>query len=716
MVTATRDGQRLTAATDEDGRYRFPDITEGVWVVSVEMPGFATEQKPVEVPPAAGGTATLWALSMKPLSEMRLAPAPREAGSRPAAGPLPPRAVAPPVPLTPATNPPIDDDGFVVNGSVNNAAASPFAQPRAFGNNRPQPAAQYAGSAGFGAGSSAWDARPYSFTRDRTTQPAYVDLRLVATFGGPIRLPRLRTTGSRFFVGYQGSRDHTVRTESTVVPTPLERSGDLSRTVDVTGQPVRVRDPVSGGLFEDARIPSNRIAPQASALLAYYPLPNLPEGGRYNYQAPVVSASHQDDLQGRWNHTAGRNLLSGTVALQRSAVDTTSLLGFTDRNRASGLDTSLSWNRRLTRRLALRLRYQLTQMAARTTPHFAGVTNVSGRAGIAGNDQSEEHWGPPGIVLPGVVTLTDVPYQSSRVHADAGGAEAYLNRGRHNVTFGGDVRQSWTTLVSQLDPRGTLTFTGSATGAGFGDFLTGSPAVAALAFGNADKRFRAGTLDAYLNDDFRVTPTLTATIGVRWEYESPTDEAHGRLVNLDVSPGFTSAAAVRGDRPDGTVTGTRYPRTLLRPDRSGLQPRTAIAWRPVPGSSLVVRAGYGIYRNAGVYLPIATLLAQQPPLANAFSRSNDAPIRFTIADAFATPSAALSNTFAVDPDFRVGVTHSWQVAVQRDLPASLLVVGTYMGSRGLRLGQQYLPNSYPAAAANPCPACPSGFIYLSSSG
>ena len=47
----------------------------------------------------------------------------------------------------------------------------------------------------------------------------------------------------------------------------------------------------------------------------------------------------------------------------------------------------------------------------------------------------------------------------------------------------------------------------------------------------------------------------------------------------------------------------------------GLQPRLGIALRPVAGSSLVIRAGYGIYRNTGVYQPIALLLAQQPPLS-----------------------------------------------------------------------------------------------------
>ena len=95
-------------------------------------------------------------------------------------------------------------------------------------------------------------------------------------------------------------------------------------------------------------------------------------------------------------------------------------------------------------------------------------------------------------------------------------------------------------------------------------------------------------------------------LGVRWEYESPMTERFGRLVNLDVAPDFTAVAPVVATDATGMLTGHRIPTSLLRPDKSGIQPRLGIAWRPVPGSSLVVRAGYGIYRNTNVYQSIAT--------------------------------------------------------------------------------------------------------------
>jgi hypothetical protein len=54
--------------------------------------------------------------------------------------------------------------------------------------------------------------------------------------------------------------------------------------------------------------------------------------------------------------------------------------------------------------------------------------------------------------------------------------------------------------------------------------------------------------------------------------------------------------------------------------------------------------------------------------------------------------------------------------VQRDLPASLQMTATYLGIKGTRGMQEFLPNTFPTGAVNPCQACPAGFAYLSSNG
>ena len=96
----------------------------------------------------------------------------------------------------PTHPPPVDPElerqaaeGLLVNGSVNNAAASPFAQSRGFGNSRPGQRSLYNGGFGFTFGTSALDARPFSFAQQRAPQPDYTDTQFMGSFGGPFKFP-----------------------------------------------------------------------------------------------------------------------------------------------------------------------------------------------------------------------------------------------------------------------------------------------------------------------------------------------------------------------------------------------------------------------------------------------------------------------------------------------------------------------------------------------
>src|ERR1700691_4274613 len=102
-----------------------------------------------------------------------------------------------------------------------------------------------------------------------------------------------------------------------------------------------------------------------------------------------------------------------------------------------------------------------------------------------------------------------------------------------------------------------------------------------------------------------------------------------RMVNLDVARGFTAVAPVLASNPTGSVTGTKYPATLLRPDYRGWEPRGAISWRPIPASTLVVRAGYGIYDDTSVYLGSAESMAQQAPLSTSGRVATGSACRMT---------------------------------------------------------------------------------------
>jgi hypothetical protein len=131
---------------------------------------------------------------------------------------------------------------------------------------------------------------------------------------------------------------------------------------------------------------------------------------------------------------------------------------------------------------------------------------------------------------------------------------------------------------------------------------------------------------------------------------------------------------------------------------------------------VVVRAGYGVYDDTSVYQATALQMAQQSPLSTSLSVQNSAACPQTLASGFNPCSSTTPNTFAVDPNFRVGYAQTWQLAVQSDLPGALQMTATYLGIKGTRGVQEYLPNTYPIGATNQCPACPVGFVYRASNG
>jgi hypothetical protein len=745
-VTASQAGKQLVTSTDQDGVYKFVDLPDGVWTLKVEMIGFLPVSQEVTV--AADSPPSMWELKLRPFEEIardvppgRIEPAPssstpaargtaqnarnpatppggfQRAGVNASGAPAAPTSAPP----TPAEPPAADAalgavDGLLVNGSVNNGAASPFAQLAAFGNNRRSGRSLYTGGVGTILGNSAWDASPFSFTSQSTPKPSYNDTQIVGNFGGPLSVPHLIRNGTTLFVGFQRTSDHMANTVPAVMPTALERLGDFSQSRDAFGHPVQIVDPVTGLPFSGNMIPRERITPQAASLLGYYPFPNL-DAGRFNYQAALVTAVRQDAIQTRVTQPAfGRNQIFGNFSYQRTRTASTNVFGFLDATEVSGVDTAVNWSHRYSQSFLMRGRYQFTRLTTQVTPYFSNRINASADAGIAGNAQDAVNWGPPNLIFTSIEGLADGKYTFNRSQTHAWNAESLMSHGRHSVTLGGDVRNQHVDVQSQQDPRGSFSFSGIATGSDFADFLLGLPRSSSIAFGNADKFLRAPVYDAYVNDDWRMSPSFTVTAGLRWEYEAPMSERFGRLVNLDVAPGFAAVSPIVATDPVGALTTAHYPDSLLRPDRGGVQPRLAIAWRPVAGSSLVIRGGYGVYRNTNVYQSIALLMAQQPPLSKAFNAQTTAANPLTLATGFVAPPGATPNTFAVDPDFRIGFARNWQASVQKDLPGSLTVLGTYLGTKGSRLMQEFLPNTYPSGAANPCVTCPAGFVYLTSSG
>jgi hypothetical protein len=730
-VTATQGEKKFVAVTDPQGAYAFPELADGPFTIQVEMLGFTTIKQEVTTPTAE------FQLKMLPIEEIQAevvraappetpptpAPATAAANNRQAAGQQRQAGFqrtevnasananaaaandAPPQSSAFANASPEElnqraADGFLINGSVNNGAASPFAQLAAFGNSR-RGRPLYNGGASVVVDNSALNARSYSLTGQNTPTPSYNRFTGAFNIGGPLRFrPLFGNNAPTFFLGYQRVQNRSANNVTGRMPTEAERNGDFSQTLNPLGQPVQVIDPITRLPFPGNLIPQGRISPEARALLNLFPLPNFEANARYNYQIPIVDATHQDNVQGRLNKAINaRNQIGGNIDLQSARSDNSNLFRFLDTSRTFGINAAVQWTTRPTQRFSATFRYQGSRQTTRLSPYFANRVNVSGISGITGNNQEAVNWGSPALNFSGgTSSLSDGQYSFNRTMNNTVAYNSFWNRGRHNVTFGSDVRFYQFNVLSQQDARGTFTFTGAAAGSDFAGFLLGIPDTSSIAFGNADKYFRQRFHSAFITDDWRMSGSLTINAGLRWEYETPSRELQGRLVNLDIAPDFRSIAPVVGNG-------------LIHADRLGVQPRVSFAWRPIAASSLIVRGGYGVYRNTNAYQVIATQMAQQSPLSKSLSVQNTPANPLTLANGFVTAQGSTPNTFAVDPNFQVGYVQSWQLSVQRDLPASLQMTAMYLGSKGTRLPQEFLPNTFPNGAVSP-----SGYVYLSSNG
>ena len=731
-VTVTQGTKTLSTLSDGQGFYYFADLADGSWKLTVKLFGFAPLEGDITMPPATALVSQ--ELTMLPLEQMlaeaktvqSLPPTPSPELQARTAEPTAKRSSEEPPPAT-QRHPEEAEDGLLINGSQNNAATSKFSLDQAFGNRRASSKALYNGGFAIHEENSVLDARPYSLTGLQTPKDQFNRFTAVATLGGPLRIPHLLPHGPYFNLVYQWTRDSDQSTLSGLVPTAAERMGDLSGRITPQGQPLAIINPATGQPFPGF-IP---VSPQAGALLSLYPLPNIAGNTTYNYQTAILNHTHADALQAHLDKSIGRrDQFYGSIAFQSVRSNNQNLFGFLDTTDTLGLNSNVHWSHLWRHQFYVDLGYEFSRQRTEVRPAFANRENISAAAGITGNDQNAPEWGPPTLAFSsGIASLTDGLSAFNRNRTDGLSESTTWTRSRHNLTFGGDFRRQENNILSQQNPRGVFTFTGAATagtpnstsptqttGSDLADFLLGTPDTSAIAFGNADKYFRQSVDDLFFTDDWRILPELTINAGMRWEYGAPITELFGRLVNLDVAGNFNSVSPVLVSSPKGSLTGAAFPKSLIQPDKHGFEPRIGISWRPIPASTLVVRAGYGIYDDTSIYLTSAQQMAQQSPLSTSLSMQNSAACPLTLANGFYPCVTTTLDPFGVDPNLRVGYAQTWNLSAQRDLPGALVAIVSYLGVKGTHGQQEFLPNTYPIGANSPRPQSPEGFVYRTSGG
>jgi hypothetical protein len=510
------------------------------------------------------------------------------------------------------------------------------------------------------------------------------------------------------FVNLTGQKNLTQFTAINRVPTALEREGNFSAsTLGSSTTPVTLYDPktglpIPGNNLANASVP---ISPQAEALLAYYPAPNIPLNAQgYNYETVSNGGNNNVAINSRYIRTLGgstatpfgnfggggrrgggnsnappslrqninlsynyshsasdvRNIflpLGGATASDGNAVNAGYTIGY---GRLTN-NASVNWNR-----LNAETRNYFTNTS--NNPSAAAGLNVPNAAGGFANPRFYN--GLAKLNISNFQPLSnESPSQIINQTISFSDFVAWRHK-KHNLRLGLDVRRVHRDSIGGNNPLGTYTFTGYATadaadkisgnaggtggsGDGFADFLLGLPQSTSIQADLYKTYLRENAYDWYVTDDWRMTSNITLNYGVRYEYFGPYSEKNDRLVNLTgIGQGMTTAGCVTpGGVSYTTAAGTvncaaGQSAALVNPDHLMYAPRLGVAYR-LKNSGLtkdtVIRGGYGINYNTGQYAVFAQKLSGQPPFA--VTQSNTLSSGCTTTTPTTTANMTLANGF-----------------------------------------------------------------------
>jgi hypothetical protein len=188
-------------------------------------------------------------------------------------------------------------------------------------------------------------------------------------------------------------------------------------------------------------------------------------------------------------------------------------------------------------------------------------------------------------------------------------ANAIWTLGKHTIGFG--ATYSYTQL-NTIDKR---TGTGTIATDDFSQFAQGAvtPGSSSTGFyvssflqGNASRYYRANQLGMYLQDKFQITPRLSLTAGVRYDWDGGLTEKNGRIFNFEPTLYSYSIASDTINNPGFVIAGNNangtsgVSNTTLTGRQWGIGPRLGAAWQPALfNDKVVVRTGFGMYYDRG---------------------------------------------------------------------------------------------------------------------
>ena len=623
---------------------------------------------------------------------------------------------------------------------------------------------QYHGSLSeYYAGSRPLTAEPY-FTPAGSTVPSTHFNQFGGTIGGPVRIPHLYNGHDKlfFFYAFEGYNGSAPATTITSVPTAAERNGDFSALLSVTNQN-QLYNPNSGVLagknVARSAIPGNVLSnaglsvnPVAAAYLNLIPMPNYngastKPDGENNFFSSDPTVNNYKSNMGRIDYNINDSnkiyfeAHRSNYTNSQSNIFHNSLTGTTSQVILWGGQVDDVENFNPTLNLETRLGF--SRYDTNSNPSSIGINpSTVGMPSYIGANSTA-------LALP-YMTFTESSSNTTAIPSlsgTPGNVELFdsiqffasLNKtwGHHTIKIGPDIRSNKDSALSPGAANGSYSYK-SATG----DFVTAGSSGSPQAFGGALALFELGLpssgsyaintkfqydnwyIGAFAQDDWKVMPNLTISMGIRLEHETPLVESNNRMAvgfnptatNIATAPSIAAyQAAPNSNLPvssfqptGGVVYASPSDRAPYSTAPVYVSPRIGFAYSPdFFHQTLAIRGGFGIFvnplgdYNAGPsygYSQTTNFVTSTNNMLSPATALNDPfpaagnPIQQPFGSSFGI-NTNLGSSVGFFAPVKVSYQQKWSLDIEKEFAKNWLVEVGYIGTHGVH-------NSYTNAVSS----------------
>ncbi len=518
-------------------------------------------------------------------------------------------------------------------------------------------------------------------------------------FGGTLGGPIVRNH-SFFFASYQGTRQSQSYSGLTTVPTGSAASGSFGTSTIY--DPLNVVNGVRQQ-FSNNVIPTSRLDPVGLKLASLYPPPNLP-GARnnYAYSQPATNDANELDLrfdqQIATSDTFFARYSRGWAQLNQGSVFAAPGNGGSGNIGAVGgfpSDKPLTAWSVATGETHLFTPNLVNDFHAGYSDNSSNQLTLANRPlfadfGLQGIPPFANVNGLPDITVTGFSALGDRTFSPNLKHVQVAQINNTVswNHGKHDFRFGGEFLKTYNFADSANLPRSSFTFSGQftsrvpgqGTGSAIADLLLGQTASAGLGTFQL-AHLRSLYYGFFINDSWKVSPSVTINLGIRYDLQTPLWERDNRQANFIIDPSnaqYGSLVTAQG----GSILG----RTFSNLDTNNISPRVGLAWKW--NDKTVVRAGFGIFYGFSGYIGNNDSGTANPPyLTNVTTPSPTTAAVSSISLAkgfppgFVDPAkVANPNLFGISTNYPMPTVDQWNFSVQRQAGKANTLTVSYVGS------------------------------------